>query len=69
MYQNYSSYPKIVKDLSFIIHEDISFRQIKNLLDVNGTKFLSSINLLDEYKGESIPENHISLCLQFFSSQ
>ena len=64
MYQNYSSYPKIVKDLSFIIHEDISFRQIKNLLDVNGTKFLSSINLLDEYKGESIPENHISLCLQ-----
>lgn len=64
MYQNYASYPKIVKDLSFIIHEDISFSQIKDLLDVNGTKFLSSINLLDEYKGESIPENHISLCLQ-----
>ena len=30
----------------------------------NGTKFLSTINLLDEYKGESIPENHVSLCLQ-----
>jgi len=31
---------------------------------LNGTKFLSNIDLLDEYKGESIPENHISLCLQ-----
>jgi phenylalanyl-tRNA synthetase beta chain len=64
MYQNYSSYPKVVKDLSFIIHEDISFKQIEDLLYFNGTKFLSSIHLLDEYKSESIPDNHISLCLQ-----
>ena len=64
MYQNYSSYPKIVKDLSFIIHEKISFKKIEELLYSNGTKFLSKISLLDEYKGESIPKNHISLCLQ-----
>ena len=63
-YQEYSSYPKIIKDLSFIIHQDISFREIKDLLYFNGTKFLSNISLLDEYKGETIPENHISLCLQ-----
>ena len=30
----------------------------------NGTKFLSEINLLDEYKGKSIPDQHISLCFQ-----
>ena len=64
MYKNYSSYPRIVKDLSFIIHEDISFKKIEDLIYLNGTKFLSNINLLDEYKGESIPKNHISLCLQ-----
>jgi phenylalanyl-tRNA synthetase beta chain len=64
MYQNYSSYPKIVKDLSFIIHEDISFKKIKDLLYFNGTKFLSNIILLDEYKEESIPKHYISLCLQ-----
>ena len=64
MYHNYSSYPKVVKDLSFIIQEDISFKKIEELLYCNGTKFLSHINLLDEYKGESIPKNHISLCLQ-----
>jgi phenylalanyl-tRNA synthetase beta chain len=64
LYQEYSSYPKIVKDVSFIIHEDISFRRIQDLLYSNGTKFLSQISLLDEYKGKSIPDNHISLCLQ-----
>jgi phenylalanyl-tRNA synthetase beta subunit len=26
--------------------------------------FLSEINLLDEYRGSSIPESHTSLCLQ-----
>jgi phenylalanyl-tRNA synthetase beta chain len=26
--------------------------------------FYQILSLLDEYKGESIPENHISLCLQ-----
>jgi len=31
---------------------------------MNGTEFLSEINLLDEYRGKSIPENHTSLCLQ-----
>ena len=64
MYQNYSFYPKIVKDLSFIIHEEISFKKIEELLYFNGTKFLSNISLLDEYKGKSIPENYTSLCLQ-----
>ena len=64
LYQEYSSYPKIVKDLSFIVPESVSFKEIEDLLYCNGTKFLSNISLLDEYKGKSIPDNHISLCLQ-----
>ena len=38
--------------------------ELKNILYLNGTKFLSDITLLDEYRGSSIPENSISLCLQ-----
>jgi phenylalanyl-tRNA synthetase beta chain len=63
-YKEYSLYPKIVKDLSFIVEQTISFEEIQKTLRFNGTKFLTEINLLDEYKGESVPENHISLCLQ-----
>jgi phenylalanyl-tRNA synthetase beta chain len=64
-YKSYSLYPKIIKDLSFIIQKDISFKLIQEILYCNGTKFLSEINLLDEYQGPSIPSKHTSLCLQF----
>ena len=64
VYKPYVSYPKIVKDISFIIHQDVSFSELKHLLYANGTKFLSEINFLDEYRGESIPAEHTSLCLQ-----
>jgi phenylalanyl-tRNA synthetase beta chain len=64
VYQKYSSYPKIIKDLSFIIKQDISFNKLQEALYCNGTQFLSEINLLDEYRGSSIPESHTSLCLQ-----
>jgi phenylalanyl-tRNA synthetase beta chain len=64
LYQKYSSYPKIIKDLSFIIKQDISFNELRDALYCNGTQFLSQINLLDEYRGSSIPESYTSLCLQ-----
>ena len=63
-YQEYSLYPKIVKDLSFIIKDDIRFQQIEKVLFLNGTEFLKEVCLLDEYRGKSIPEKHTSLCLQ-----
>jgi phenylalanyl-tRNA synthetase beta chain len=63
-YKNYSLYPKIIKDLSFIVKRDITFKELKKILYSNGTEFLSEINLLDEYRGESIPDGYTSLCLQ-----
>ena len=63
-YTEYSLYPKIMKDLSFIVKQTVSFQDIQNLLFLNGTKYLSEVNLLDEYKGKSIPVDQISLCLQ-----
>ena len=64
IYQEYSLYPKIIKDLSFIISQEISFEKIRKAFHCNGSKFLTQINLLDEYTGESIPDKHISICLQ-----
>ena len=64
IYKEYSLYPKIIKDLSFILNQDIEFEKLKDALYCNGTKFLSEINLLDEYRGTSIPDGATSLCLQ-----
>ena len=64
IYKEYPLYPKIVKDLSFIIQQNITFSEIKEIMYLNGTKFLSEIKLLDEYRGQSIPDQYTSLCLQ-----
>jgi len=64
VFQQYSSYPKVIKDLSFIVPKNRTFMELKNVLSLNGTKFLSEINLLDEYRGSSIPKDCTSLCLQ-----
>ena len=64
VYQDYSSYPKIIKDLSFIIRKDIEFSKIQNLLYLNGSKSLMEVTLLDEYQGNAIPQDYTSLCLQ-----
>jgi phenylalanyl-tRNA synthetase beta chain len=64
IYKEYSLYPKVIKDLSFIINKNTSFDELQKTLYANGTKFLSEVNLLDEYKGKSIPKGQISLCLQ-----
>ena len=63
-YKEYSLYPKVIKDLSFIIRREITFKELQEVLYYNGTEFLAKINLLDEYRGQSIPDNHTSLCLQ-----
>ena len=64
VFREYSLYPRVIKDLSFIIPKDITFKKLKNILYLNGTKFLYKINLLDEYRGSSIPKDATSLCLQ-----
>lgn len=64
IYKPYVIYPKIVKDIAFIVHQDIAFAELKELLYLNGTQCLSEINLLDEYRGDTIPKDHVSLCLQ-----
>lgn len=64
LYKPYSLYPKITKDLSFIVNRNIEFSQIKTTIIKHGTNFLNNVTLLDEYRGNSIPKNQTSLCLQ-----
>lgn len=64
IFQDYSSYPRIIKDLSFIIEKNITFIELQKILCLNGTQFLSEIHLLDEYRGSSIPAGCTSLCFQ-----
>lgn len=64
-FKNYSLYPRITKDLTFNSPNDISFEKLKEFLQINGTRFLTDIKLLDKYIGVSTPSGHVSLCIQF----
>jgi phenylalanyl-tRNA synthetase beta chain len=57
-------YPKITKDLSFIVDQKILFADIKATILNHGTKYLKQIDLLDKYQGSSIPKHQTSLCIQ-----
>ena len=61
IYNEYSIYPKVSKDLSFFINKNVEFDTIKNILYLNGTKFLVNVIFLDQYMTE---KNINSLCLQ-----
>nr|YP_009163645.1 phenylalanyl tRNA synthetase beta subunit [Triparma laevis]BAS19099.1 phenylalanyl tRNA synthetase beta subunit [Triparma laevis] len=64
LYSEYSLYPKIIKDISFIINNKINFIDIKNYIYSINNELLINIELLDQYRGETIPLNHSSLCLK-----
>lgn len=64
LYQPYSIYPKITKDLSFVVGRKIPFTEIKATILDHGTEYLKSVDLLDEYQGSSIPKDQTSLCIQ-----
>jgi phenylalanyl-tRNA synthetase beta chain len=64
VYLKYSAYPKIEKDLSFTVSREVSFEEVQNVIKIAGTNFLTSIRLLDEYRGENIPKSQTSLCVQ-----
>ena len=53
----YQEYPKIIKDLSFVLNKNISFNYLQKVLDLNGSHFLKMINLIDKYSGNNIPAN------------
>jgi len=64
IYKIYSTYPKIIKDLSFIISQEIQFEQIQKTIKDIDIEFLTSIQLLDKYRGKNIPYDKTSLCIQ-----
>ena len=64
LYKSYKTYPKITKDLSFVIDRSIPFSQIRQTLLNNEKKYLRTVHLLDEYRGTSILDTQTSLCVQ-----
>jgi phenylalanyl-tRNA synthetase beta chain len=47
-------FPAVVRDISLAVKKDISFEQIKKVVEAEGAELLSSIRLIEEYMGDKI---------------
>jgi phenylalanyl-tRNA synthetase beta chain len=65
-FKTYSTYPAIDRDLAFFIRTDTPVHQIEQVIwkAAKSGQLLDSVELFDEYQGESVPEGQRSLAFR-----
>ncbi len=56
-------YPGIVRDISFILKDDISIKEILEAMEEKGRPLLHNIKIADYYKGKQIPAGYRGLTI------
>jgi phenylalanyl-tRNA synthetase beta chain len=59
--QPISSYPAVVEDLAFEVAEEITTRQVENVIRRIGGDVLAHLELFDIYRGEPLPAGNKSM--------
>ncbi len=60
-YKQASRYPEIVKDLAFIVDENVTSQQLVNQIKKSGGRLLTDIDVFDVYVGENIEKGKKSI--------
>ena len=60
-YKEISKYPNVVKDLAFIVNDDVTNEMLVKEIKKSAGKYLVNIELFDLYKGEKLLDNQKSL--------
>ena len=58
-----SNYPPVVEDLAFIVAEEITARQIEDVIATAGGELVVEVKLFDLYRGEPLPADAQVTCL------
>ena len=66
-YKEISKYPSIVKDLAFIVKDEVTSKELVESIRKAGGKLLTNIEVFDVYKGENVlpDEKSIAYSLTF----
>jgi len=64
-YNPVTRYPKVSRDVSFITDRDVTYQQIKEVIEKNSIPYLEKFELYDRFSGSSIPKGKISLSFRF----
>ena len=60
-YTPISKYPKVERDIAFVVSNDVNITEIETIIKQTARKYLVSLTLFDVYEGENIKEGHRSL--------
>jgi len=63
VFSGLSRYPAVTRDISFLISNNVAYRDIETCLKGINTGLVSAINVFDEYRGKQIPDGYRSLSL------
>jgi phenylalanyl-tRNA synthetase beta chain len=59
-FKPFSRFPSVVRDFSFVVDDHVEWEKIRNLFENLSLPHLVSVNLVDLYKGESVPQGKTS---------
>lgn len=64
-FKEVSKFPSVKRDLSLLIDENVTFKQLETIAHKTERKLLKAVNVFDVYKGDKIPEGKKSYALSF----
>lgn len=70
-YSELLKYPKVVRDLAFVVDINIQFVEIQNFIKKNASKLLKNISLFDKYEGEQLglDKKSLAFSLEYFDNE
>ena len=60
-YKQIPRYPSVVRDVAFVVDQDIQANDIKMSIETSGIPYVTEVDIFDVYTGEHLPENKKSL--------
>ena len=64
-YSEVSKFPSVKRDLSLLIDNQVSFKELLQIAQDTEKNILKSVNLFDVYEGDKLPEGKKSYALSF----
>jgi phenylalanyl-tRNA synthetase beta chain len=65
VYQEVSKFPEVRRDLSLVLDEQVTFKQIKDLAIKTDKKLIQEVNVFDVYTGDKIEQGKKSYSVSF----
>ncbi len=64
IFKPYSTYPSSDRDIAFFVSNQVSVAELERLITKTGKGLLESVELFDEYRGETVPQGQRSLAFR-----